>query len=337
MVPLSDARRIAAKLRAAVAEGRDPAAERKAERGAGTFAELAERYVEEWSRRRNRSWKQADTLVRKYLLSRWSRLDCKSITRADVRAAIGRIKAPMLANQVLAAASAIFAWGVRQEVVSFNPCAGVERHETRSRERVLSDAELPLFWNAFGDAGAYGACLKVLLLLGQRPGECARMRREHIADGWWMLPGAPDLKTGWLGTKNGATHRVWLPKAARCIVEELSQDRGLISGFVFATSRSTPVVNGLDIAMRNICERLNVERVTPHDLRRTHGTRVTALGFGREALNRIQNHREGGIADVYDVHKYAEENQRVMEAVASRILLLAEGQAQDENVVRGRF
>jgi hypothetical protein len=46
---------------------------------------------------------------------------------------------------------------------------------------------------------------------------------------------------------------------------------------------------------------------------------VTALGFGRDAMNRIQNHKEGGIASVYDRHHYAEENQRIMEAVAARL------------------
>jgi integrase len=59
------------------------------------------------------------------------------------------------------------------------------------------------------------------------------------------------------------------------------------------------------------------EKATPHDLRRTHGTTVTGLGFGRDAMNRIQNHREGGIASVYDRHQYAEENKKVMEAVAT--------------------
>jgi hypothetical protein len=39
----------------------------------------------------------------------------------------------------------------------------------------------------------------------------------------------------------------------------------------------------------------------------------------------VQNHREGGIADVYDQHKYAEENKKVMEAVATRIISLATG------------
>jgi hypothetical protein len=76
-----------------------------------------------------------------------------------------------------------------------------------------------------------------------------------------------------------------------------------------------------------------VPRATPHDLRRTHGSTITALGFGRDAMNRIQNHREGGIGDVYDRHKYAAENKRIMEAVASRLMALAHGTAAVTNVV----
>ena len=47
--------------------------------------------------------------------------------------------------------------------------------------------------------------------------------------------------------------------------------------------------------MQNICAKLGADRATPHDLRRTHGTMITGLGFGRDAMNRIQNHKEGGI------------------------------------------
>ena len=77
--------------------------------------------------------------------------------------------------------------------------------------------------------------------------------------------------------------------------------------------------------MQNICARLKAERATPHDLRRTHGTTITGLGFGRDAMNRIQNHKEGGIGSVYDRHRYADENKRVMEAVANRIRSLFDG------------
>jgi integrase len=334
LVPLSDARRIAIKLKLAVAEGRDPVTERQTERGAGTFAELAQRYVEEYSRRKNKSWAQADALVKKHLLPRWARLPAKNITRAEVRAAVGRIEAPVLSNQVLATASALFSWAVRMEVVPFNPCKGVERNKMRSRERVLSDVELPLFWLEFDALGLRGLALKVLLLCGQRPGEVARMRREHVANNWWTLPGAPDPALGWPGTKNNSTHRVWLPDAVCGLMPE-NQDRSS-PGFVFATSRGNPV-GKLDDAMQDICKKLDVERCTPHDLRRTHGSTITRLGFGREAMNRIQNHREGGIADVYDRHEYAAENQRVMETAARHILDLIEGRRDSGTVVRAVF
>src|SRR4051794_16520404 len=53
-VPLSEARQMATKLRTDVLiEGRDPAAERREDRDAGTFAQLANRYVEEHAKRRN--------------------------------------------------------------------------------------------------------------------------------------------------------------------------------------------------------------------------------------------------------------------------------------------
>jgi Arm DNA-binding domain/Phage integrase central domain len=121
-IGLADARRIAARIMADVAEGKDPVAERMAERGAGTFAELAERYVEEYAKKKNKSWRQADALVRKHLLPRWGKIDAKSITRSDMRAMMGRIEAPVVANQVKAAASAIFTWGIKQEVITINPC-----------------------------------------------------------------------------------------------------------------------------------------------------------------------------------------------------------------------
>ena len=50
-------------------------------------------------------------------------------------------------------------------------------------------------------------------------------------------------------------------------------------------------------------------------------------------MNRIQNHKEGGIASVYDRHGYAEETKRIMEAVASKIMALAEGRSADGKVV----
>jgi integrase len=168
--------------------------------------------------------------------------------------------------------------------------------------------------------------LQVLLLTGQRPGEVTHMRHDQITDGWWTLPGAPDAEHKWPGTKNGATHRVWLPQSVRDFIAQLNY--GDDSGFVFGQPLA------LDATMRNICKRLAVARATPHDLRRTHGSTITSLGFGREAMNRIQNHKEGGIGDVYDRHEYGAENKRVLAAVAGHIVALTQGSAGPTNVVR---
>jgi integrase len=326
-IALADARKLAAKLMLQVIEGKDPAAEKRAERGTGTFAEMATRYVEEHAKKRNKSWRQADTHVRRYLLPSWGSLTAQSITRADVRAMMGKIAAPVLANQVVKSASAIFTWAMRQELLAHNPCRGVERNATTSRERVLADTEVPAFWQAFSEAGVAGTALQVLLLTGQRPGEVTHMRYDQIADGWWTLPGALDAATKWPGTKNAQTHRVWLPQAVQDIIAGLN----IGDDFVFGQSLNVAA------SMRDICAKLKVPRATPHDLRRTHGSTITKLGFGRDAMNRIQNHKEGGIADVYDRHEYADENKRVMESVASRLFALGRGEDAPSNVVIGKF
>jgi integrase len=323
---LADARKIAAELMLEVIRGKDPAAERRAGRTAVTFGALATRYVEEYAKRKNKSWKQTAMLVARYVLPTWNDISADTITRADMRALFGKIEAPIQANQVLAATSAIFTWAVRQEILANNPVRGVERHATVSRERVLSDAELALFWRGFESAGLPGVALQVLLLTGQRPGEVSRMRFEHITDGWWSMPGEPEAATGWLGTKNAQAHRVWLPAKVRDIIATLGGDIGFVFGQVLP----------LSVTMAAICKKLEVPRCTPHDLRRTHGSTITKLGFGRDAMNRIQNHREGGIADVYDRHRYSDENKRIMEAVASHIMSLIMGR-DDDNVVRAKF
>jgi integrase len=332
-VGLADARTLAAEIMLDVARGRDPQAERKAKRGVGTFEELAERYREEYAKKHNKSWEQADYLVRKNLLPAWGKLRAAGISRADVKAMVARTASPSVANQTLAAASAIFSWAVREEVggVTANPCSKVRRNDIQSRDRVVRDSEMPTLWSALDGAGLVASmALKMILLTGQRPGEVCHMRLEHLRDGWWEMPGAADRKTGWPGTKNKQSHRVWLPAPAGKIIDELSDSEP--AGFVFPGARDRPIGN-LDGAMRAICAELDIERLTPHDLRRTHGSTITALGFGRDAMNRVQNHREGGIASVYDRHGYAEETKRVMEAVAAKIMSLAEGHSAGGKVV----
>jgi hypothetical protein len=48
----------------------------------------------------------------------------------------------------------------------------------------------------------------------------------------------------------------------------------------------------------------------------------------------VQNHKEGCIDSIYDRHSYADENKRIMEAVAQNLVSLTEGGTADSNVVQ---
>jgi integrase len=244
-----------------------------------------------------------------------------------VEGLIKGIQAPVLANQVLASCSAIFTWALRKQVggVVTHPCKGIDRNEVRSRARVLSDSEIALLWPAFGAAGMAGTALKLILLCGQRPGEIIRIRSENLKDGWWEMPGAPVLEIGWPGTKNGESHRIWLSKPVQALLP-------MREGFVLS-GRKPLSVNSLSNFMRKTCNDLKIaERVTPHDLRRSFGTRVTSLGFGRDAMDRVLNHKQSGVGAVYDRYSYQRETQAIMEAVAEHVLALAENRSTD-NVI----
>jgi integrase len=330
LVDLKEARRRAAKLRHQVEEGADPAAERQAERGSGTFADLHSRYVSEHAKLRNKSWRAAEALIKSHLLPRWGRLDAGAIGRSDVRRVFSEMSAstPALANLVLANASAVFSWAKRQEIIATNPCEGVDRNPAQSRERVLSDTEIALFWKALDSAPVLdAAALRAILLTGQRPGEVCHMLREHVVDGgWWTMPGKPD--GAWPGTKNANNHRVWLARDVRRIIADLNVDAGA-AGFVFGNKTTSDLAT----AMRCICADLGIPRATPHDLRRSHLTRVTGLGFGREAMDRIANHRKKSVATVYDRHNYGQQDQVIMEKVAAHIVALASGEQHGGNVI----
>ena len=259
-ISLTEARRLVGKLMVAVAEGGDPHADRLALRGRGSFEQVARRYVEEHASKRNKSWRQADALV--------SSICCRGGPSSISAASGGPMSKPpsrpsrhrSWRTRCSAAASAIFSWAVRQEIIPVNPCSGVEKNDTTSRERVLSDAEIAAFWPQLS------APLKMILLTGQRPGEVAHLHRAHIIDErWWAMPGAPDAKTGGpaprthsrigsgcpsLSTSSSRTCSQLPPAPARC------------SGTCATSAPSSG------------CS----EKVTPHDLRRTFCSKVTALG-----------------------------------------------------------
>ena len=170
---------------------------------------------------------------------------------------------------------------------------------------MLSDAEIKLLWPRLDPA------LKLILLTGQRPGEVAAMQRD--AHRRRLVADARQAVGDWPGTKNGRDHRVALSEPAQALIEVHLADKG--------------GVNRSGTLMKKLVAELGIERATPHDLRRTCLTTITRLGFGRDAMDRIANHRTRPVTDVYDRHCYEDEDRRIMAAIARHVASLVEASA----------
>src|SRR5262249_39170754 len=133
-------------------------------------------------------------------------------------------------------------------------------------------------------------------------------------------------------TKNKRNHRVWLPRVVQELIQDLNPEAK--TGFVFHGKRGGELEKP-DGTMRDICAALgSTNQVKPHDLRRTHGSTITDLGFGTEAMDRIQNHmRKSKVTRTYDRTDYRRHDKQIMEAVAARLLALAAGHVEEVNVV----
>ena len=176
-----------------------------------TFAEVMDQYLsrEVWRHRKRPD--QIEYRLRKYILPRWQHHRLDTITRAEVRTMHREITdggAPTSANHAVATLSGLINWAIQELEIPLqaNPCKGIKMNPTSSRNRVLSDLELPLFWEALEHVSPLRAnALKMMLITGQRPGEVYPMRWDQIeigrhritdtdhntyeADGaWWIAP-----------------------------------------------------------------------------------------------------------------------------------------------------
>jgi integrase len=100
---------------------------------------------------------------------------------------------------------------LKNDLVPSNPFARVPvEGRERSRDRVLSDAELGEIWRATGSLGwPWCDYIRFLLLTLQRAAETAGMRWAELGPdlATWELPGER--------TKNGKAHLVHLAERAR--------------------------------------------------------------------------------------------------------------------------
>jgi len=353
---LEAARARARELRTLIDSGTGPLEEKRRRRAEPTVSEAVADYIK----------KHVAGLVSEKPITRYFQRDMipaigdmrvSDVRRRDVLDMVEAKAAetPTAARHLLAYTKGFFDWCVDREYIGLSPAAGIKPKsikaegrknplQTVQRERVLDHDEIRAFWTNAEECGIHALtalALKLVLLTGQRPGEVAGMHKSEINGEVWTIPAERRRKTE-------SEQRVPLTPLALEIIEQARSEVARLSerrkrdpaGYVFEARPGLPVsVGALSKAVHRYVEPLENKDAatwghwTPHDLRRTARTEITACGFPQEIAERVAGHSAGGIVDTYNQHNYDAEKRAALEGWERRLLRIVSGEPAEDNVV----
>ncbi|MGC1862641.1 MAG: tyrosine-type recombinase/integrase, partial [Methylocystis sp.] len=316
------------------------AAKASREPATDTVAAIAERFIAKHVRPRTRPTYayEAERLIRVEIVPKLGQRRLAEISRADIRQLVEDIaeRAPIVANRTLGLLRLLCNWARAQDIIAVSPCDGLKPPATeRSRDRVLSDEEIRLFWRACETVGwPLGHLAQMLLLTGQRRDEVGAMTwsEVNLDSATWRLTGER--------VKNKREHAIPLSAPAMRLLGSAPRISGA-KDYVFTISGVEPIKgfshmkNRIDAAMLEIARRDDPEapeipRWTFHDLRRTAASGMAALRTPPHVIEAVLNHASGtikGVAAVYNRYSYSDEKRAALGAWGRRVERLATGEA----------
>jgi len=341
-IGLAQARDLARKAAADLAGGKDPRAQKRAQRAAAAPAldlieNIVSEYVERYAKKktRERSWRQTERLLLKEIVGPWGKRELSSIRRKEIIALLDKIadRAPVVANRVLAAFHHLCVWAQQRELIETNPAAGVKAPaQPIPRERVLADVEIAALWRATGTLGyPAGPIVRLLALTGARLREVSQMRWSEVDldMAMWVLPAAR--------SKNGREHSVPLAPMAVELLKELPRFEKCDAVFSYdsktPTSSLSRAKRSLDAAMRR--ELPELAPFVLHDVRRSVASGLGALGIAPHVIEAALNHRSGvisGLAATYNRFQYGPEKRTALTRWAQHIEIIVSGE-KPSNVI----
>ena len=333
---LANARQRADELRGQVANGLNPVELRRKERetaASRSFGAVADRYLEEHCKRHNSPSYYGDNKrnLKNHVLPKWQYRHIDSLERSDVVELTESLIAagkPVLANRVQALISMVFSFALDAGVTKNNPCARLRKRGIETAgTRVLTDDETRLFWSRAPLpplTRPTGLALRLILLTGCRPGEAAGICRSELANiadpdrAVWTIPGAR--------TKNRRTHVIPLSALALATItaalELIPPEQNVL--FSSRSRRGGSLrAHSLTVAMDRLASKVagkgadtwKATTPTPHDLRRTFRTRMSALGVPKDIRDRLMNHAPKDVGERhYDLWQFLPEKRAALAA-----------------------
>jgi integrase len=320
-------RKSAEQLHHRVKLGQDPAEDKaEAQREASeTFGPLVARFLEYLRPRyRPKSFREITrhlTLYAKPLHAlQVGKIGLRDI--ADLLEALTKNSGAIAANRCRASLSVFFSWLISTGRAEANPVSHAPKNSEASRDRVLTDAELRLVWNALEDDD-HGAVVKLLMLTGQRAAEIGGLRWQEVGDGLISLSAAR--------TKNKRPHELPMSAPVRAIMQcrERVDGRELVfAGYGNRGGSWSRHKEGLDARIAKANHGKPLPSWTIHDLRRTAATKMADLGVQPHVIEAVLNHVSGqraGVAGIYNRAIYKNEKAQALDLWADKLTSIVEG------------
>ena len=292
-ISIEQARKLAQRTTAAIAEGIDPMAEKRRQRAGETLGTLFTYYMETHARVHKKSWQQDQWRFGRYL-KRWSNRKLVEIERRDIQALhakVGREQGPYAANRLLSMLRKMFnvARNVGHES---NPAIGVQRFREQSRDRLLGADELPKFFESLEQEPnpTIRDYVMVALLTGARRRNVMSMRWRdvNLEGALWTIPASQ--------SKNAQAMTVPL---VELVLDILRRRQGGDSPFVFASYGKSGHLEDIKAAWQKILRRAGIADLRLHDLRRTFGSWQAATGASLPVIGKSLGHKNMASTAVY--------------------------------------
>jgi integrase len=325
-----------AELRAQLAAGHSPAKEKQASAvqrkavaaGQVTFQAFAGRWIDETLFYRSEGYRaQIVRWLDAYVNPAIGHLALAEVTPAQVLAILERLlDTPSTADRVRVIIQQVFNFAIRKLVVATNPAAplrGAVSVPPKVHHRHLTRAELGAFWRALGRQGAHATTLaaaRLLMLTMVRKNELLRATWPEfdLAAAVWDIPAAR--------MKMKKPHRVWLPRQAVAILQEIHPLTGH-QAYVLPSIFRGGVPMG-DATLNHLFRRLDfgVPEFSPHGTRGTAATLLRESGFGRDVVELLLAHAErDATVAAYSHAELGSERARALQYLADQVDQLAAG------------
>lgn len=295
-ISIENARTLALKTMAKIAQGENPNKEKNKIKSELYFSQLFKEFIEKHSKIHKKPYlvEEDKANYKRYLLPIANK-KLSSITRQEIEklhGLIGKNNGIYAANLMLKLLKSVFNkaidWGWKEP----NPCNGIKKFKERSRERFLQSDELPRFFEALENEinEVLRNFFYICLLTGARCGNVLSMHWKDVNfdQATWYIK----------ETKNGEAHTVTLSKEAIGILKERFKKR--INDWVFPskTSRSGHIEEPKS-AWKRVLKRADISDLRIHDLRRTLGSWQAATGANSYIIGKSLGHKTQQATAIY--------------------------------------